>query len=61
MNSDRTVEFETITQEEANEIGKNFLNEKGFPNMKETYFLKQGGIVTVNYAFYQNGVVMYPD
>ena len=61
MNSDRGVEVESITQEEANEIGKNFLNEKGFPNMKETYFLKREGIVTINYAYSQNGVVMYPD
>ena len=61
MNSDRGVEVESITQEEANEIGKNFLNEKGFHNMKETYYLKQEGIVTINYAYSQNGVVMYPD
>ena len=61
MNSDRVVEVESITQEEANEIGKNFLNEKGFQNMKETYFLKQEGIVTINYAYEQDGVVMYPD
>ena len=61
MNSDRRVEVETITQEEANEIGKNFLDEKGFHNMKETYFLKQEGIVTINYAYSQNGIIMYPD
>lgn len=61
MNSDRNVTDESITQEEANEIGKNFLLEKGFDNMKETYFLKQDGIVTVNYAYNQNGVIMYPD
>ena len=61
MNAARGVEVESITQEEANEIGKNFLNEKGFPNMKETYYLKQEGIVTINYAYSQNGVVMYPD
>ena len=61
MNSDRDVDYDTITQEEANEIGKSFLTEKGFPNMKETYFLKQEGIVTINYAYNQNGVIMYPD
>ena len=60
-NFNRTVEAETITQEQANEIGKNFLAEKGFPNMKETYFLKQEGIVTINYAYQQNDVTMYPD
>ena len=29
--------------------------------MKETYYLKQEGIVTINYAYTQNNVVMYPD
>ena len=29
--------------------------------MKETYYLKQEGIVTINYAYSQNDVVMYPD
>ena len=61
MNSDRNVEVESITQEDANELGKSFLSEKGFPNMTETYFLKEEGIVTINYAYNQDGVVMYPD
>jgi germination protein YpeB len=60
-NFNRTVEAEAISQEQANEIGKNFLSEKGFENMKETYFLKQNGVVTINYAYEQDGVVMYPD
>ena len=29
--------------------------------MKETYYLKQDGIITINYAYSQNGVIMYPD
>ena len=65
MNYNREVEAETISNERANEIGINFLNEKGFPNMKETYYLKQSGILTINYAYHQttqNGdVTMYPD
>ena len=65
MNYNRTVEAETISQERANEIGKEFLAQKGYPNMKATYYLKQEGIVTINYAYEQqtqNGtVVMYPD
>ncbi len=28
--------------------------------MKETYYLKQGGAVTINYAYEQN-VIVYPD
>ena len=61
MNSNRDVKAEIISQEEANEKGKEYLAQKGFPNMKETYFLKQEGIVTINYAYVQDDVVMYPD
>lgn len=61
MNFNRQVETETISQEDANKIGKEYLEKVGFPNMKETYFLKQDGIVTVNYAYMQDGVTVYPD
>lgn len=61
MNYDREVTSEIIQQEEANNIGKEFLAKHGFENMKETYYLKQDGIVTINYAYNQDGVVMYPD
>ena len=61
MNSNRDISAEIISQEEANEKGKEFLNSKGFTNMKETYYLKQEGIVTINYAYMQDNVIMYPD
>lgn len=61
MNYNRNVEVETITQEKANELGKEFLNTRGINNMKETYYIKQEGIVTINYAYMQNDVIMYPD
>lgn len=60
-NYNRDIEVETISNEQANEIGKNFLTQKGFPNMKETYYLKQQGILTINYAYNQDGITMYPD
>lgn len=61
MNSDREVKSEIISQEEANNIGKRFLANRGINNMKETYYLKQDGVVTINYAYTQNDVVIYPD
>lgn len=61
MNSDRTVNSEIISQDEAEKKGKEYLEEKGFKNMKATYYLKQGGIVTINYAATQKDVIMYPD
>ena len=61
MNSNREVNAESISQEEANGKGKEFLNNHGIMNMKETYYLKQDGIVTINYAYVQNDVVVYSD
>ncbi len=61
MNTNRSVNSEIISQEEANELGKKYLDNKGFSNMKETYYLKQEGIVTINYAYTQEDIVMYPD
>ena len=58
---DREVYEEKITQEEANQIGKSYLESKNFPNMKETYFIKQGNIVTINYAYDDDGIIVYPD
>ena len=61
MNSNRDVNSEILQYDEVNKIGKNFLNDKGFPNMKETYYMKQNGFITINYAYVQENVVIYPD
>ena len=58
---DRDVLEEKINEADANEIGKEYLREKGFESMKETYFVKQENVVTINYAYDDNGVVVYPD
>ena len=61
MNTDRNIEVETISYEDANKKGIEFLEKHGFPIMKETYYLKQDGIITINYAYKQNNIIMYPD
>lgn len=61
MTSDREVNVENLTYEQANEKGIEFLNQKGFDNMKQTYYLKNEGVITINYAYQQDGVLMYPD
>ena len=61
MNSNRDVSVENLSNDEAKDKGLEFLKQKGFDNMKETYYLKEGGILTVNYAYQQGNVVMYPD
>lgn len=61
MNYNRDVLAESISEEEADRLGKEFLSSHGFKNMKETYYLKEDGIITINYAYEQDKVTMYPD
>ena len=61
LNYNRNVTEEKISAEEAVQKGKEYLNNKGFPNMQETYYLKENGFITVNYAYKQNNIVIYPD
>ena len=61
MNYNRDIQAESVTQKRADEIGKDFLKSRGFDDMKETYYLKQDGIVTINYAYEQDGVTVALD
>ena len=61
MDSDREIQQETISEEQAVKIGKEFLKSKGLNNMTQTYYLKNNGIVTINYAYLQDNVIMYSD
>lgn len=61
MNYNREINGENLSAEQAKEIASNFLKDKGYENMKETYYLIQQGVITINYAFEQEGVICYPD
>ena len=66
MNSDKNVETQIISDEEAKAKAKEFLDSKGFANMKATYYINQGGISTINFAYEQKydnnqSVIMYAD
>ena len=60
-NCNRDINEEKISYEQANKKALDFLNNEGFNNMKETYYLNENGIVTINYAYSQDDVVIYPD
>ena len=60
-NYNREINEENIQIDEANEIGKEFLSSLGIPSMEPTYYLKQSGAVTINYAYKQDDVIIYPD
>lgn len=57
----RNVSNEKINNEEAINRGKQYLEKIGYLSMKETYSLKEANILTINYAYEENGIIMYPD
>jgi spore germination protein len=57
----RPVASESISVEEAKSIGKKFLDSRGFKSMVDTYYLKEDNTATINYAYSQNNVTIYPD
>ena len=61
MISDRKVEEEKISMEEAESKGLEFLSSIGIDNVKENYYLKTENFAIINYAAMQNDVVLYPD
>lgn len=61
FNSDYNVKDEKLSLEDAKKKGKEFLDSHGFPSMEETYFIKQNNILTINYAYLDNGIICYPD
>ena len=61
INSDRNVTEESIKPEDAVNIGKDFLQNREYKDMKETYYMKENNVLTVNYAYNQDNVVIYPD
>ena len=66
MNSNRNVDTQIISDEEAKNKAKEYLDSKGFANMKATYYMNQGGVSTINFAYEQKydanqSVIMYAD
>ena len=61
MNYNREIHGENLSAEKAKEIASDFLKNRGYESMKETYYLIQQGVITINYAFEQEGVICYPD
>ena len=48
-------------ENELCEIAKAFLVSRGYGQMEMSYYSRYGGILTINFAAVQDGVVLYPD
>lgn len=57
----RPTEKPKISIEKAKQSASDFLKANGFDNMIESYYLKEDGFATINYAYSEDDVIMYPD
>ena len=60
MLNNRAVNEEKLDMDKAKAAGIKFLKEKGFDSMEDTYYLKEDNTATINYAYRQDDVTMYP-
>lgn len=61
MNYNKNVYEENINIEEAKKYALEFLENHGFDNMEASYYTMENGMVTINFAYTQNGVICYSD
>ncbi len=57
----REIKEPTINKEEVVKRAKDFLEVKGYKNMVPTYSLNYDGSTTINFAYKQGDVLIYPD
>lgn len=57
----RNIQKEKITFEEAKMSAMKFLDTHDLKGMRETYYIKENGMATINFAYCDNNVVCYPD
>jgi spore germination protein len=50
-----------INVDQAKELGRKYLEAHGYANMVDTYYLKEDSTATINYAYKQDKVTIYPD
>lgn len=57
----RDIGQETLNVDSAKEAARKFLDSRGYKNMKDTYYVKEDSMATINFAYEQDDVVIYPD
>lgn len=59
--SEKTGGEERIPEEKCAQIAREFLLKKGFGETEISYFRKYDGVITINLAPVEKGIVLYPD
>jgi len=50
-----------LSEDELCDIARAFLISRGYGSMEMSYYSRYGGILTINFAAVENGVILYPD
>lgn len=58
---DRVIDEENMSIGEAKKTAERFLRDNGFMDMRESYYEKREGSIVINYAYEQDGYVVFPD
>lgn len=58
---DRYIDEEKLSEKDIRQKAEMFLRDNGYRNMKESYFEKREGSIVINYAYSQDGYIVYPD
>lgn len=61
LTSSRPAKSSDISAEDAVNKGKEYLARLGYPNMSENYWIIEGNRITINYAYTEGGLIVYPD
>lgn len=57
----KDVTDKKLTIDDAKAKGLEFLNSRGFTSMQPTYYIDENNIATLNFAYTQESVTIYPD
>lgn len=61
MFNSRQVAHSSISSSDAVKIAKNILEQVGYSSMKESYWIINNNVITINFAYVQDGVICYSD
>ena len=57
----KQTEGSNITIEQAKQKASDFLTKKEYENMYSTYYMNENNIATINFAYHQGDITIYPD
>lgn len=59
--NESNIRSNSVTEENAINVAKNFLEKIGYSGMKESYYAVYNNICTINFAYENSGITYYPD